>query len=98
MWQELYTELGADGFVPITVALDKCADEVRPFIEGAGATVEGQPCVLNTDCRSRYCSESDTVCRRRCCTSGDCNNGAFPNCQVEQFASYGNRWLNVCRP
>jgi hypothetical protein len=31
----LYEELGSHGFVPITVALDRCADDARPYIERA---------------------------------------------------------------
>ena len=35
MWQALYEELGAHGFVPITVALDKDPEDARPYIERA---------------------------------------------------------------
>jgi hypothetical protein len=34
----LYEELGSEGFVPITVALDRCTDDPRPFIEAAAPT------------------------------------------------------------
>ena len=46
MWQELYQELGDQGFVPIAVALDKCADDARPYIEKAGAT---HPSLIDTE-------------------------------------------------
>ena len=32
-WQELYEELKEDGFIPITVALDKDTEAARPWIE-----------------------------------------------------------------
>ena len=35
MWQELYEELGDHGFVPITVALDRSGDDVRPALTGS---------------------------------------------------------------
>jgi hypothetical protein len=38
VWQSLYEELGSLGFVPITVALDRNADEPRPFVEKAKPT------------------------------------------------------------
>jgi hypothetical protein len=37
VWQALYEELGSEGFVPITVALDRTED-VRSYIEASGAT------------------------------------------------------------
>ena len=48
MWQALYEELGASGFVPVTVALDKCADDARPYIEKAGPT---HPSLIDTEHR-----------------------------------------------
>ena len=48
MWQALYEELGASGFVPVTVALDKCAADARPFIEKAGPT---HPSLIDTEHR-----------------------------------------------
>ena len=48
MWQALYEELGAQGFVPITVALDRCADDPRPFVERARPT---HPSLLDTEHR-----------------------------------------------
>ncbi len=44
----MYQELGDQGFVPITVALDQCADDPRPFIEGAKAT---HPSLIDTEHR-----------------------------------------------
>ena len=35
VWQALYEELKGHGFVVITVALDKSADDARPWIEAA---------------------------------------------------------------
>ncbi len=35
MWQQLYEELADDGFVIITVALDRAAEDARPYIEEA---------------------------------------------------------------
>jgi hypothetical protein len=35
VWQALYEELGSSGFVPFAVALDRCLDDPRPFIERA---------------------------------------------------------------
>ena len=37
-WQKLYEELGDRGFSVISVALDRSANDARPFIEKAGAT------------------------------------------------------------
>ena len=34
----LYEELGRYGFIPITVALDRSADDARPYIERAAPT------------------------------------------------------------
>jgi hypothetical protein len=42
----LYEELGDAGFVPITVALDQCSDDPRPFIEAAGPT---HPSLIDTE-------------------------------------------------
>ena len=44
----MYQELGEEGFVPITVALDQSADDPRPFIEGAKAT---HPSLIDTEHR-----------------------------------------------
>ena len=44
----MYEELGGDDFVPITVALDRGADDPRPFIEGAQAT---HPSLIDTEHR-----------------------------------------------
>ncbi len=38
MWQALYEELGSYGFVPISVALDRSAEDARPFVERAKPT------------------------------------------------------------
>jgi hypothetical protein len=46
VWQALYEELGPLGFVPITVALDRCADDPRPFVEKAKPT---HPSLLDTE-------------------------------------------------
>ena len=46
MWQALYEELGSHGFVPITVALDRNADDPRPFVEKAKPT---HPSLLDTE-------------------------------------------------
>jgi hypothetical protein len=42
----LYEELGGEGFVPITVALDRCVDDPRPFIESAKPT---HPSLIDTE-------------------------------------------------
>ena len=42
----LYEELGSHGFVPITVALDRCADDPRPYIERAQPT---HPSLIDTE-------------------------------------------------
>jgi hypothetical protein len=44
----LYQELGSEVFVPITVALDRCADDPRPFIEGAAPE---HPSLIDTEHR-----------------------------------------------
>ena len=46
MWQALYQELGSFGFVPFTVALDRCLDDPRPYIERAHPT---HPSVIDTE-------------------------------------------------
>jgi hypothetical protein len=46
VWQALNEELAADGLVVITIALDRSADDARPFIEVAGAT---HPSLIDTD-------------------------------------------------
>lgn len=48
MWQALYQELGASGFVPVTVALDKTPEDARPFIEKARPT---HPSLIDTEHR-----------------------------------------------
>ena len=48
MWQALYEELGGQGFLPITVALDRNADEPRPFVERASPT---HPSLVDTEHR-----------------------------------------------
>jgi hypothetical protein len=44
----LYEELGAEGFVPFTVALDRSAEDARPYIERARPT---HPSVIDTEHR-----------------------------------------------
>ena len=46
MWQALYEELGSQGFVPITVALDKDPEDARPYIERAHPT---HPSLIDTE-------------------------------------------------
>ncbi len=46
MWQALYEELGAEGFVPITIALDESPDAARPYIEKATPT---HPSLIDTE-------------------------------------------------
>jgi hypothetical protein len=48
VWQALYEELGASGFVPVTVALDQSAEAARPFIEKA---VPAHPSLIDTEHR-----------------------------------------------
>jgi hypothetical protein len=48
VWQALYEELGATGFVPVTVALDRSPDDARPFIERAQPT---HPSLIDTEHR-----------------------------------------------
>ncbi len=48
MWQALYEELGDSGFVPVTVALDRSADDARPFIDKARPT---HPSLIDTEHR-----------------------------------------------
>ena len=45
MWQALHEELGGAGFTVITVALDKSADDTRPWIEAARPT---HPSLIDT--------------------------------------------------
>jgi hypothetical protein len=45
VWQALYEELGDRGFVPIAVALDRSADDARPWIEKAAPTY---PALIDT--------------------------------------------------
>ena len=45
MWQALYDELKGQGFTVITVALDKSADDARPWIEKAAPT---HPALIDT--------------------------------------------------
>ncbi|HTY19169.1 MAG TPA: TlpA disulfide reductase family protein [Myxococcota bacterium] len=47
-WQALYEELGAEGFVPITVALDQSPADARPYIERARPT---HPSLIDTEHR-----------------------------------------------
>ena len=46
MWQALYEELGDDGFVPVTIALDDCGESARPYIEKAAPT---HPSLIDTE-------------------------------------------------
>lgn len=77
MWQALYEELAGRGFVVITVALDKSADDARPWIEKAAPThpalidgahaladlynVVNVPTVLWIDERGRIVRPNDVV-------------------------------------
>ena len=45
MWQALYEELKDRGFIVITVALDKSAEDARPWIEAARPT---HPSLIDT--------------------------------------------------
>ena len=45
MWQALYEELKGQGFTVITVALDKSAEDARPWIEKAAPT---HPALIDT--------------------------------------------------
>ena len=45
MWQALYEELGSEGFVPISIALDESLEAVRPYIEKAAPT---HPSLIDT--------------------------------------------------
>jgi len=46
VWQALYEELGAEGFVPITIALDESPDAARPYIEKASPE---HPSLIDTE-------------------------------------------------
>jgi hypothetical protein len=46
VWQALYEELGSEGFVPITIALDNSKEAARPFIEKA---VPQHPSLIDTE-------------------------------------------------
>jgi hypothetical protein len=46
VWQALYAELGDRGLLPITVALDQCAGDARPYIEKASPR---HPSVIDTE-------------------------------------------------
>ena len=52
MWQALHSELADSGLTVITVALDRTAEEARPWIQAAapdGATLPGHPSLVDTD-------------------------------------------------
>lgn len=46
MWQGLHAELADRGLVVLTIALDRSADDSRPWIEAAGAT---HPSLVDTE-------------------------------------------------
>ena len=46
MWQAIHEELGPQGLVVLTVAIDRSADDARPFIEAAKAT---HPSLIDTE-------------------------------------------------
>src|SRR5262249_58924126 len=46
VWQGLYDELADRGFTVLTVALDRSADDARPWIENAAAT---HPSLVDTE-------------------------------------------------
>lgn len=48
MWQEIHEELGPEGLVVLTVALDRSPDDARPYIARAGAT---HPSLIDTEHR-----------------------------------------------
>lgn len=48
MWQEIHEELSPEGLVVLTVALDRSADDARPYIEAANAT---HPSLIDTEHR-----------------------------------------------
>ena len=48
MWQAIHEELGPQGLVVLTVAIDRSADDARPFIDAARAT---HPSLIDTEHR-----------------------------------------------
>lgn len=46
MWQQLYEELADDGLMIIAVALDRSAEDIRPYIEESKAT---HPSLIDAD-------------------------------------------------
>jgi peroxiredoxin len=48
-WQELHDELAPEGFTVLAVAIDHCADDVRPFAEGLTMPVLYDPHHLLTE-------------------------------------------------
>lgn len=48
MWQAIHEELAPDGLVVITIAIDRSADDARPFIQRAKAT---HPSLIDTEHR-----------------------------------------------
>lgn len=48
MWQEIHEELGPEGLVVLTVALDRSVDDARPYVAAARAT---HPSLVDTEHR-----------------------------------------------
>lgn len=67
--------------------------------EGSATKLEGEACANNNECRTGFCSPTDSICRKRCCTDENCTNALYPRCALEQNTVYGvTRLLNVCLP
>jgi hypothetical protein len=92
-------DYGADSFYCGKVRYPIGDFNVCLWHTGAATQAEGQACASPGECRSRFCSPNDNICRRRCCTDLDCTNPTYPRCALEFHPEVnGNRWVNVCQP
>ena len=72
---------------------------LHPATSGGATALEGETCSSALDCRSGFCADPPGVCRRRCCSDGDCPSPATPHCRLETHPVYGqSRLVNVCVP
>jgi hypothetical protein len=102
----LYEELGAEGFVPFTVALDRSPGDARPYIERANPT---HPSVIDTEHRVAelyhvinvptmiWIDEAGRVCRPHDSQFGTDTFTAFHGNRSEPYLDLLRAWVREGR-
>ncbi len=100
----MYEELADEGFVPIAVALDRCADDARPFIEASAST---HPSPIDTEHRLAelyhitnvptmlWIDEQGRICRPHDSQFGTDTFAAVTHKRFEPYLEMIRRWLRT---